>query len=71
MKSKHYRLQILMKNKQSNSKFNVMYNWELDDCTDPASVSSVSIIVAPGLRSKKSAVNIDFLRILKKKNIIT
>jgi len=52
-----------MKNKQSSSAFNVMNNLVPDDCVDPVSVFSVSIIVAPGLRSIHSAVDIDFLKI--------
>jgi len=56
-----------VKNKQSNSNFIVKYNWVLDDCIDSVLVSSVTIIVAPGLRSNHSAINIEFLEIFLKK----
>lgn len=60
---------MLVKNKQSNTTFSVMYNWELVEAFDFVDVSSVEIlsvstIVAPGLRANHSAVDIEFLKIV-------
>lgn len=59
---------MFVKNKQSNTTFSVMYNWELVEDFDSVDVSSVEIlsvstIVAPGLRANHPAVDIEFLKI--------
>jgi len=60
---------MFVKHKQSNTTFNVMYNWELVEGFDSVAVLSVEIlsvstIVAPGLRANHSAVDIEFLIIV-------